>query len=187
MTWLTLRALLSRIPTIAYVIAFAALFLLAGGWATYRAGRTAGEVTVHRIALQDSVDKAVAQIDTAVQTTERVRVLAKKVKQWGDTSRERRNRIRETVEPMLAALPEPVVALIHQDDAQIRRDSAAIEAYVRVDSAWLHERFARIDADSVESHQLTIGQPTPRHHAIRNILIGIGLGIGSALIAGAVR
>jgi hypothetical protein len=177
---------LRRLPTIAYVVAFVCVALLAAGWGIYRTGYSHGEVTVKREALQDSVDHAVQRLDTAVQQTERARKLAQTVKRWSDSSKVRRDTLRANVESLLSSLPEPVVTLIRADDNQIRRDSVTITAFAAVDSSWVHERSARIDADSLEARLARIGQPVKHHRTL--YILGAGAAfVAGVLIAGAVR
>jgi hypothetical protein len=183
---MTLLLWLRRVPGVVWVIAGIAAALLIAGVSIYHAGRVAGEVTVRQEALHDSVDYAVQRLDTAVQTTERNRKLAQTVKRWSDSSKVRRDTLRANVESLLSSLPEPVVTLIRADDNQIRRDSVTITAFAAVDSSWVHERSARIDADSLEARLARIGQPVKHHRTL--YILGAGAAfVAGVLIAGAVR
>jgi hypothetical protein len=182
-----LLSLLRRIPGVAYVVALCLALLLVAGWSIYRTGYSHGEVTVHRIALQDSVAASEQQIDTAVQETHRARGTAQTAKRWSDSSRVTRQEKRASVEELLAELPEPVVSLIRQDDAQIRRDSATIVAYQRVDSTWMQERFARIERDSLLARQVRLGVPKSGTSRLVPFVSGALVGAAALLIYAAVR
>lgn len=177
MTWFALRALVDRVPRVVWLVVILALV----GWALYIAGQRAGEVTVKRIVLQDSVTHAVQTLNVAVRETEGARSTARTVKRWSDSSRIRRAPLREAVDPLMDSLPAPVVALIKHDDQQIRRDSATIVAFVSADSAWLAERFARIDVDTLRVHQIDLGRPVT-HHGRTAVLVGTVVAVGALLL-----
>lgn len=180
------RWLLS-LPRVLLVCVLAALLIAGGSWFTYHAGQRAGETTVQRHALADSVVTAHTNVERATDSTERKRKLVKKPKEWADSSRQIRKELRAAVEPLLVDLPESVVTLIKHDDNQIRRDSTVITLLVEADSAWLAERRARIEADTLESHQATLGvEPKKSHHA-RSFVVGAVIGVASVLLLHAVR
>jgi hypothetical protein len=173
MTWLALRALLARVPSIVWVILLA-LALIAGGLSfTYCAGVREGKVTAHRIALQDSATKAHTLVRVNTAETERRREAAVKQTKKSDAGRANRTE----VEPLLAGLPDPVVQLIKADDAQLTRDSITIAFHVVADSAWHVERDVRIAADSVEAHQIEVGQPEKKGRASLYVAGGVLLGV----------
>ena len=187
MTWLALRAVLARVPGIVWAFVFVAALALVGLAFTYHAGRVAGELSVRRDATQDSVRHAVAVLDTAVQTTERARRVATKLAAWGDTSRATRRALRDSVEAVLPTLPAPVVTLIRRDDDQIRRDSATITAFAVVDSSWLAERRARIDADSLESHLARLEAAPAHTHRAWYVVGAVAAFAAGVLLHAAVR
>jgi hypothetical protein len=183
-TWL---ALLKRIPAIAYVIAFVVLLLAAGAWGLYASGRRAGEVRVHRKALADSIEKAALVQHIAVEQTDRTRQRAHEVKSLADSGRVMRNRLRESVADVLDSLPDPVVRLIEADDAQLRRDSLALAAYVAVDTTWARERALSEDLDRLRVNQVAVGIEPKRSHAGLYVLAGAGLALAGVLLVHAVR
>lgn len=182
MIWLLLR----RVPGIAYVVVLCLALLFLAGWSLYRTGYSHGEVDVTREHLQADVDTVIAHLDTAVQETHRHQSVAKKLKQWSDSSRERRNIQREAVDSLLSSLPEPVVTLIRMDDNQVRRDSATIAGFAALDSAWLRERFTRIDLDSLRVQQVAIGVPRQRSRVVP-FVSGALVGAAALLLYAAVR
>jgi hypothetical protein len=177
MTWLALRALLARVPSIVWVILLA-LALIAGGLSfTYCAGVREGKVTAHRIALQDSATKAHTLVRVNTAETERRREAAVKQTKKSDAGRANRKILRAEVEPLLAGLPDPVVQLIKADDAQLTRDSITIAFHVVADSAWHVERDVRIAADSVEADQIEVGVPEKKGRASLYVAGGVLLGV----------
>jgi hypothetical protein len=161
-TWLALRALVARVPSIVWVILLA-LALIAGGLSfTYCAGVREGKVTAHRIALQDSATKAHDLVRVHTAESDRRSDAATKQAARSDAGRLARRPVRAEVEPLLAGLPDPVVRLIAADDAQIFRDSITIAAHVVALDAARVERDARIAADTVEAHQIALPPGSPR-------------------------
>lgn len=171
MTWLALRALLARVPLIAWLIALITAAIIGAFAAIYHHGQSVGEERVHQIALVDSADKAHTLVKLAEAETDRRRGAAVVATRRADEGRVKRQALRDEVAPLLASLPAPVIALIHADDRQIARDSVALIVHAAVDSAWLVERDARIAADTVESHQ--IGHAEPPSHRGRFVAAGI--------------
>ena len=176
---------LRRVPGVVYVIALCVALLFVAGWSLYRTGYSHAETDVKRVHLQADVDTTIAKLDTAVQQVQRSQAITKKLKQWSDSSRERRKTLRDSVESLLHDLPEPVVSLVRMDDAQIRRDSATIDGFVTLDSAWTRERFVRIALDSLRVQQVAVGVPQQRSHHL--VMFVSGAVIGAALVLMAAR
>ena len=182
-TWLALRLLLRRVPGVVWVIAFAVLLCALGAWGLYASGRRAGEVRVHRKALVDSIEKTVLVQHVAVEQTDRSRGAARTAERRSFDGRQKRNRLREAVVPLLDSLPDPVVRLIDADDQQIRRDSVTIAAYIAVDTTWARERLIAGDLDSLRVHQAVLGMGA-RHRGRTALYVagGVVLGLVSALV-----
>lgn len=187
MTWLALRALLRRVPGIAWVITGAVAIAALALAFTWHASAVHEQRTLHRHALADSITKETTVLETAQLATDSARAVAKFAKRQADYSRQRRETARADVESLLADLPEPVVTLIKLDDQLARRDSVALVAYVAVDTALVQERGAAADLDRLRVNQAAIGVEPPKHHAMRYVLAGAALGVASVFLLHAVR
>jgi hypothetical protein len=156
--------------------------LAAGAWGLYASGRQAGEVRVHRKALADSIEKATLVQRIAVQQTDRDRQRAHDVKQLADSGRVIRSRLRESVADIIDSLPDPVVRLIHADDAQLRRDSLALAAFIAVDTTWAKERALGQDLDRLRVNQVAVDVTPRRSHTGAVALASAG--VGALLVLG---
>lgn len=187
MTWLALRALLRRVPGIAWVIAGAVVLAAFGLWFTYRAGAKHEALHAHRAALADSVQKETVVHETAKAQTDSARGVAHTAQRFADASRTKRQGLRDSVEDLLDSLPAPVVALIHLDDQQIRRDSVALVAYIAVDTALVAEREAAAHLDTLHQHQARVGIDPPKPHRVRYAVAGAVVALAGAFLFHAVR
>lgn len=179
---------LAGLPRIVLVIALCVLLAVAALFFTYHAGAKHERITEQRHALADSIHKETAVKDTATQETDRARGAAHTAQGFADASRPQRQKLRDSVETMLADLPKPVVDLIHLDDQQIRRDSTALVAYIAVDTAFMHERAVTAQVDTLLQHQATIGvDPPKRGHGTLYAIGGVVVTIGAALLYHAIR
>jgi hypothetical protein len=179
MTWLALRLLLRRVPGIAWVITGSVIVAALALWATYHAGAKHEAQHAHRAALADSTSQedsvhetTITRTDHARQHTDNKRALARFATRTADSSRAAREKLRAEVEPMLKDAPLPLVQLVHMDDQQIRRDSAATETYLAVDTALVDERLASLAErtsaarlDTLHQHQAGVGlEPEKKGH-----------------------
>lgn len=188
MTWLALRALLRRVPSIAWVIAFACVLLAGFGFFLYHAGATHERVALHQHALADSITKETIVHITAKAETDSTRAVAKFAKRQSDSSHARWQTARADVERYLDSLPKPVVDLIHIGDQMERRDAVTITAFVAVDSALVIERASGDRLDTLQTHQATIGvEPPKKHHGTLYAIGGVVLTIGGYALYHAIR
>jgi hypothetical protein len=180
MTWLAVRALLAKVPAIAWVILFACALVGVVGWSLYHHGQMERRAAERR-ARTDSITRAVIVKRDAQKETDSIRAMARLETKIANASRQTRSEARERVEPLLSSLPEPVVTLIHLDDQLSRRDSVALVLHVSAGEAFDAERKAGNALDTLYTHQTEA--PPKKGHAMRWVVVGVATGVLAAVLA----
>ena len=172
MTFLALRALLAKVPGIAWVIIMVACFLAAAGYGLYHHGETVGKVAVHRAAVRDSVTHQTATVDTATAKSDRVIAVAR-------VAVRRSAHGRATVQAVLTDTAQHVPpAIVAQVQAQLASDSATIAVQGAAIDTLLAERDARVTLDTLLVHQAAI-EPPPRGHVVP---VAVALGVVAVVL-----
>jgi hypothetical protein len=145
---------LRRVPGIAWVILFVVALLGASAYGIYRHGESAGEATVHRVALKDSTRTQITTVAQATRAADIVGVVAAKAVRISTTGR---TRARAVLEAATDSVPPSVVAEIA---AQFDRDSATIAVLVAKSDSDHTERLARIQLDTLREHAEPVTPPS---------------------------
>lgn len=172
MTPAALLAFARKVPGIVWVIAFTALLAVGGWFAAVHVGERRGEVKVQRAAVADSVVHVTATLDTVRHRSDSLVHMAKTAKTAADTGRAA---TRAVMEAHLADTPLEVQQAV---DAQLTRDSLALEAHVAPITSLLAERPLEEKRDSLRVNQVAIGVPEPDSHWKAYVAGGAMLGAG---------
>lgn len=149
MSVLALTSLLKRVPGMAWVILLVVAFVAAGVVGIYHRGERAGVRKVALKAVNDSVKRATAAVDTATHRANTAHGLDQQAGRRRQAIRAKVTIVDDSTvrigEALLAA-PLPVIQLVHADDEKIAADSVTI-------GALLAERAAREARDTVVTHR----------------------------------
>lgn len=155
---------LAEIPGLVYVALFVVASFAAAIFAIYHHGVAVGESAVHRKTLADSVVTESIAHQLTIEQTNRAATGAHFAVRVSDSGRVARNRLRETVIPLVESLPAPVVKLIETDDQQIRRDSVTIAVYQKLETSFQAERATAAELDTLRQHQVALGTASSKGH-----------------------
>lgn len=153
MTLLALRAVLARVPGIAWVILLVIAVLGLSAYGVYHRGERAGEGKVHARALSDSVVHQRAAVDTAVRKSDTAIAVARKAVRISTAGRVS---TRAVLEAEKDAIPADVFSAVIE---QLARDSTTIAVQAAATDTQLAERVARIQMDTLEVHQVVFKPP----------------------------
>lgn len=163
---------LRKLPGIVWVIAFTALLSVGGWFAAVHVGERRGEQKVQRAAVADSVVHVTATLDTVRHRSDSLVHVATTAKVESEAGRAA---TRAVMEAHLADTPLEVQQAM---DAQLTRDSLALEAHVAPITSLLAERPLEEKRDSLRANQVEIGVPEPDQHRTRWVVGGAMLGAG---------
>ena len=183
MTWLTVRALLAKVPGMVWVALFVLAFLVAGGYAMYHNGQAAGVKQERRKTLAVETPKAIARVDTAHAHSETVVHVAEKARGVSDSTRAEREAVRTAALQELCGDPRlpRIQQLVTLDDSLSRRDSVTIAVQAGAIDTLKAEIAARSHLDSVRVETIAVGQPEPDHHTVLKIAGGVFVGVVGVL------
>jgi hypothetical protein len=168
----TLWTLARRVPGILWVIGFAVSLAVGGWFAAVHIGEQRGEMKVQRAAVADSVVHVTAKLDTVRHRSDSLVHVATTAKVESDAGRAA---TRAVMEAHLADTPLEVQQAV---DAQLTRDSLALEAHVAPITSLLAERPLEEKRDTLRVSQAAIGVPEPDQHRTRYVVGGAMLGAG---------
>ena len=174
MTYLALRALLARVPGIAWVILLVLALIGASSYALYHHAEKVGERKVQRIARADTTKAAIGQLDTATAHLDTALARAAATRPATVSTGHRRQQLRQTVtivDPRtvtiagkLDTVPPALVELLQADDAKIRADSVHQVATDAIAPAVAVTELAHAAVDTALVHQRDAGDVAEPHH-----------------------
>lgn len=153
MTLFAIRALLCRVPGIAWVILFAIAFLSAAGYGLYRHGEREGAVEVRRAAGRDSIAQQQVVVTRAARKSDSVITVARKAVGVSGSGRARTRAVLEAAkDSTLRTVFEAVSEQLAHDSTTIAVQTAAIDTLVA-------ERGSRIQLATIQEHQMVFKPP----------------------------
>jgi hypothetical protein len=171
----TAKAILAKVPAIAWVILGTILLIVVGWLAAVHIGERRGAVRVERATVAAAIVHVQGKRDTARAKSDAIGKVAVKAKTASDTGRAH---TRAVIAAHLAETPPEVVQAVN---AQLERDSVTIAVHVAEVATLRAERPIDDKLDSLRVHQVEIGAPEPDHHTTAKIVGGVIAGAAAVL------
>lgn len=143
-----------RIPGIGWVALLVVVLVAGGLWGAFGAGRRSGKIAAHKVALVDSAHVAHAKVAAATKTSDSIGTMAT---QW--RARSAGSSARFATQRAAAATAQDTVTVLDSASAMIKDLETTVQVQATETTALRAERLVRIEADTVEAHQIALGAP----------------------------